>query len=125
MYTCGIIEDEYLAQEILLKYIERHGNIKVSWSLDSIRDISSIATIERVDVLFLDLLDVPSNDFKTDNKLNKVSEGINEFAQHFSKVIITTAYPAEYVKSIGIHHSQVLMKPYTYSAFEQALASMM
>jgi DNA-binding LytR/AlgR family response regulator len=122
MYTCGIVEDEYLAQDILIRYINKYGNINVRWVFESIRDIH---TVEKTDLLFLDLLDIPSNDFKTDESLNKVSEGISQFAQTFPKVVICTAYSAEYVKNIGIHHSRILMKPYTYAAFEEAMAAIL
>lgn len=117
MHTCGIIEDEYLAQQLLIKYILRYGSVEIKWALETIRE----AGATNVDVLFLDLLDTPSNDFKTDNRINKVSEGLHEFMQGFSKIIITTAYPVEYVNSLGVRYDSILVKPYTYSSFVKAL----
>lgn len=91
--------------------------MEIKWALETIGE----ADATNVDVLFLDLLDTPSNDFKTDNRLNKVSEGLHEFIQGFSKVIITTAYPVEYVNSLDIRCDYILVKPYTYSSFVKAL----
>jgi hypothetical protein len=117
MHTCGIIEDEHLAQQLLIKYILRYGSIEIKWALETIRE----AGMTSVDVLFLDLLDTPSNDFKTDERLNKVSEGLHEFIKGFSKIIITTAYPVEYVNSLDVRYDSILVKPYTYSSFVKAL----
>ena len=97
MYTCGIIEDEDLAQQLLIKYINRYAGLEISWSLD--------------------LLDNPSN------ALGLMSGGIKEFALHFPNIIITTAYPVEYVKSVGVRHTHVLTKPYTYLAFEKVVTA--
>jgi two-component SAPR family response regulator len=111
VYTCGIIEDEYLAQQLLMKYINRYADLKIVWASETVLNPDLAPP---VDIVFLDLLDNPSNTFT-------ISEGINEFASQFPHVIITTAFPIEYVKSAGIHYTHVLTKPYTYLAFEKAV----
>ena len=114
MYTCGIIEDEDLAQQLLIKYINRYAGLEISWSSETILNPRSVP---QVDIVFLDLLDNPSN------ALGLMSGGIKEFALHFPNIIITTAYPVEYVKSVGVRHTHVLTKPYTYLAFEKVVTA--
>ena len=114
MHTCGIIEDEDLAQQLLIKYINRYAGLEIAWSSETVVNPKSVA---QVDIVFLDLLDNPSN------ALGLMSGGVKEFALHFPNIIITTAYPVEYVESVGIRHTQVLTKPYTYLAFERAVTA--
>ncbi|GAB3636809.1 hypothetical protein GCM10027422_23990 [Hymenobacter arcticus] len=96
-----------------MKYIRQYGALDVLWASETIFPPGAAA---QVDLVFLDLLDVSSNKFG-------VSEGISEFAAHFANIIITTAYPVEYIQRTGLPHSQLLIKPYTYPDFEAAVTA--
>lgn len=111
MYTCGIIEDEYLAQELLVKYIDRFEGLEIKWLIETITAPSDLAG---VDIVFLDLLDNPSNEFR-------ISPEMRLFAAHFSNVIITSAFPLESVAQVNIPHVQLLTKPYNYTDFANAV----
>jgi DNA-binding LytR/AlgR family response regulator len=112
MYTCGIVEDEYLARKLLLSYIERFSGLEVRWAIET---IACSLDLSQVDIVFLDLLDIPSsNSFAT-------SEGIMQFANKFPAVVITTAYNKGYVENIGVAHVSILTKPYTYDEFAKVV----
>jgi DNA-binding LytR/AlgR family response regulator len=100
MYTCGIVEDEYLARKLLLSYIERFSGLEVRWAIET---IACSLDLSQVDIVFLDLLDIPSsNSFAT-------SEGIMQFANK------------GYVENIGVAHVSILTKPYTYDEFAKVV----
>lgn len=115
MFTCGIIEDEYLAQELLVKYINRFVGLEIKWLIET---ITSPSELPNVDIVFLDLLDNPSNDFR-------IGPEMRHFAAHFSNIIITSAFPPESVAQVSIPHVQLLTKPYTYHDFANAVTQTM
>lgn len=115
MFTCGIIEDEYLAQELLVKYINRFVELEIKWLIEA---ITSPSELLNVDIVFLDLLDNPSNDFR-------ISPEMRNFAAYFPNVIITSAFPPECVAQVNIPHVQLLTKPYTYNDFANAVTQTM
>jgi two-component SAPR family response regulator len=115
MYTCGIVEDEYLARKLLIKYINKFEKLNILWHSETIPNLHALPN---VDLVFLDLLDVPLNSFE-------LSEGINEFALHCQNIIITTAYAEDYVRRTGLPYSYILTKPYTYSTFATTVTAVL
>jgi DNA-binding LytR/AlgR family response regulator len=112
MYTCGIVEDEYLARKLLLSYVERFPDLEARWAIETIANPNDLSL---VDIVFLDLLDIPSASTMI------ISEGIKEFVDDFPAIVITTAYAKSYAESIGIAHRSILTKPYTYEEFARVV----
>ncbi|WDF56027.1 hypothetical protein [Mucilaginibacter sp. KACC 22063] len=110
VYTCGIVEDEELAYELLSKFIRRADTLKVLWRETSSKNLSAKSHC-KVDIVFLDLLDSP---------LSNVAE-IDQCISQYGNIIITTAHTEVYIKSLGIKYVAVLNKPFSYQIFENVV----
>ena len=113
-YTCGVVEDEELARDLLIRFINRHNELHLKWARESFSTLSEDEPLPDVNLLFLDLLDKPYD-------AAKVSKEIKKYAKQFEHTIITTAYPAAHVKKLGIRFTKLLNKPYTYDMFERVV----
>jgi len=109
-YTCIIIEDEPLAQNVLKKYIEEHPSLTLLSVCNDALEAQAILNKENIDLLFLDI------------NLPKLS-GINFIKTliHSPLIIFTTAYPEYAVEGFEINAIDYLVKPFSFERFLKAV----
>src|SRR5258706_5743704 len=102
-YSCIIIEDEPLAQNILKKYIDDHPALELSAVFPDALEAQSLISQKDIQLLFLDI------------NLPKLS-GIN-FLKTLTNpplVILTTAYPEFAVQGFELDVVDYLLKPFSF-----------
>src|SRR6187200_2098910 len=109
-YTCIIIEDEPLAQNILKKYIADHPSLELVAICADALEAQSILTQQNIQILFLDI------------NLPKLS-GINFIKTliHPPLIIFTTAYPEFAVEGFELNAVDYLLKPFSFERFLKAV----
>lgn len=109
-YTCMVIEDEPLAQNILKKYIEDHPSLELVAICADALEAQTILNSQKVNLLFLDI------------NLPKLS-GINFIKTliHPPLVIFTTAYPEFAVEGFELSAIDYLLKPFSFERFLKAV----
>lgn len=110
MIKCLIIEDEPLAAERLMSYIDRMPELALVRWLDNGQDAINLLKENKIDIIFLDL------------HLGETS-GIHllEKREIVGKVIITTAYHQYALKGYELDVVDYLMKPFVFDRFEEAV----
>lgn len=109
-YTCIVIEDEPLAQNVLKKYIGEHPSLElVSVCADAI-EAQAILTQQNIHLFFLDI------------NLPKLS-GVNFIKTliHPPLIIFTTAYPEFAVEGFELNAVDYLLKPFSFERFLKAV----
>lgn len=117
VFTCGIIEDEPLGGALLKKYVSRMDILELRWMKASVEDLlaGGIDTGDFVDLVFMDLLDTPSDSgFK-----------VNRSVEQYGRIVITTACPERFVKTLGIRYAALLNKPISFDAFQDTVTTVM
>jgi len=109
--TCIIIEDEPLARERLVEYINRTTTLNLLAQFDDALTAFAFLKNNGVDLIFLDI------------NLGRIS-GIEmlETTRLKSRIIITTAYHEFALKGYELSVTDYLLKPYTFERFTQAVA---
>jgi len=110
MNTCLIIEDEPLAAERLIAYIDRMPELSLTKWIDNGEGAVAFLKENKVDIIFLDL------------HLGE-SSGIHLLEEKaiVGKVIITTAYHQYALKGYELDVVDYLMKPFVFDRFEKAV----
>jgi len=109
-YTCIVIEDEPLAQNILKKYIEDHPSLELVAICADALEAQTILNRQTVQLIFLDI------------NLPKLS-GIN-FIKTLIRpplVIFTTAYPEFAVEGFELSAIDYLLQPFSFERFLKAV----
>lgn len=109
-YTCIIIEDEPLALEKTMDFVNKVPFLQLNATFDNALDGLSYLNNNKIDVLFLDI------------NMDELS-GIEllESSRITSQVIITTAYQEYALKGYELHVTDYLLKPFTFNRFLQAV----
>ncbi len=109
-YTCIIIEDEPLALEKTMDFVNKVPFLNLSATFDNALNGLTYLNNNKVDVLFLDI------------NMDELS-GIEllESSKITSQVIITTAYQEYALKGYELHITDYLLKPFTFNRFLQAV----
>jgi DNA-binding LytR/AlgR family response regulator len=109
-YTCIIIEDEPLAQNVLKKYITDTPSLKLVATCSDALEAQSKLSTQPVDVIFLDI------------NLPRLS-GINflKTLLHPPLIIFTTAYPEFAVEGFELNAVDYLLKPFSFERFLKAV----
>ncbi len=109
-YSCIIIEDEPLAQNVLKKYIGEHPALELMTVCNDALEAQDILMQESIDLLFLDI------------NLPKLS-GINFIKTliHSPLIIFTTAYPEFAVEGFELNAVDYLLKPFSFERFLKAV----
>lgn len=109
-YTCIVIEDEPLAQNVLKKYIGEHPSLELVSVCSDAMEAQAILTQQNIHLLFLDI------------NLPKLS-GINfiKTLVHPPLVIFTTAYPEFAVEGFELNAVDYLLKPFSFERFLKAV----
>jgi DNA-binding LytR/AlgR family response regulator len=108
--TCIIIEDEPLARERLVDYIEKIPGFKLLSVFNNAIDALTFLQNYATDVIFLDI------------HMAGMS-GINLLEQHKiqGQVILTTAYHEFAVKGFELNVTDYLLKPFSFERFQQGV----
>jgi two-component system, LytTR family, response regulator len=109
--NCIIIEDEPLAMERTVQYVQRVSFLQLQASFDNATDAIEYVSTNTVQLIFLDI------------HLGQIS-GIDflQKMQPTCAVILLTAYHQYAVKSYDFNVTDYLLKPFTFERFEQAVA---
>jgi DNA-binding LytR/AlgR family response regulator len=109
-YTCIVIEDEPLAQNVLKKYIEDHPSLELIAICADAMEAQAILSQQPIQLLFLDI------------NLPKLS-GINFIKTliHPPLVVFTTAYPEFAVEGFELNAIDYLLKPFSFERFLKAV----
>jgi DNA-binding LytR/AlgR family response regulator len=109
-YTCIIIEDEPLAQNILKKYVTDHPSLQLVAVCNNALEAQPILSQQKIHLIFLDI------------NLPKLS-GINFIRTllHPPLIIFTTAYPEYAVEGFELNAVDYLLKPFSFERFLKAV----
>ncbi len=108
--SCIVVEDEPLAMERTISYIQKLPVLSLVSSFDNALDAFSFLKTNNVDLIFLDI------------NLGELS-GIQllESIHVTSDVIITTAYPDHALKGYELNITDYLLKPFGFERFLKAI----
>ncbi|MBJ6110334.1 response regulator transcription factor [Hymenobacter sp. BT523] len=108
--TCIIIEDEYLAQEILEEYIRKVSFLELKGTYASPLEAAGQLAEDNPDLLFLDI-NMPDLD------------GLSFIPMLNPKplIILTTAYDQYALKAYDLEVKDYLLKPFTFERFYRAV----
>ena len=109
-YTCIIIEDEPLALEKTMDFVNKVPYLQLNATFDNALTGLNYLNNNKVDLLFLDI------------NMDELS-GIEllESSKINSQVIITTAYQEYALKGYELQITDYLLKPFTFNRFLQAV----
>lgn len=109
-FTCLIVDDEPLAQELIAEYVSKIPELEVVGTCGNALEASSFLAKERVDLLFLDI-NMP------------VIKGIHFFKNLVNKpqVIFTTAYREYALEGFEVSALDYLLKPIVFERFFLAI----
>lgn len=106
-----IVDDENLARHLVREYLRPHADIEIvgesEHGLDAVRDITAL----NPDLIFLDI-QMP--------KLSGLE--VLELTGRRSGVIFTTAYDQYALQAFDLHAVDYLLKPFSQTRFDEALA---
>lgn len=109
-YTCAIIEDEFLSEKLLKRYINQTPFLELAWTCNFAEEAVEIVSTQKVDLLFVDLQYLP---IQPDDAL------VQLLHQHQS-IIITSIYPKKFL-NIPLNIVAFIEKPVTFELFQEAL----
>ena len=109
-FTCLIVEDEPLSQEIIESYIENCADLKVLGVCKDALQANQILNKEKIDLLFLDINMPILNGIDWLKSLDEIPE-----------VIFTTAYPEHAVEGFNLNAVDYLLKPFSFNRFLKAV----
>ena len=111
MIKCVIVDDETLAQELLVEYLSDHVNIEVVAKCSSGRDAINKIDNLKADLVFLDVQMPGLDGFDVLENINT-----NPF------IIFCTAYDKYAIKAFDNNAIDYLLKPLDKNRFDQAIA---
>ena len=105
-YTCLIVDDESLAQELIVEYVSKIPELKIVGICNNALEASSMLAKEKIDLLFLDI-NMP------------VIKGIDFFKNLINKpqVIFTTAHREYALEGFEVSALDYLLKPIIFDRF--------
>lgn len=107
-YTCGIVEDEPLAERMLRRYIRRISFLEIAWQCAFAEQAVDLMHRHPVDLLFLNLQALPVRPDSAFMLLVNTCKNM---------VVVVSGYSAEMV-NVSLNVIAFLSKPFT---FEQLL----
>jgi two-component system, LytTR family, response regulator len=109
-YTCIAVDDEPLAIEKIVSFIERMPLLKLEATFDHPSEALEFLSMHKIDLLFLDI------------QMEKMT-GLDLLAALPSRpqVILTTAYSEYALKGYEFEVIDYLLKPYSFERFAQAV----
>ncbi|MBS1600149.1 MAG: response regulator transcription factor [Bacteroidetes bacterium] len=108
--SCIIIDDEPIARNILLEYIQRDNRLSLSGNYAMVADALREFSIKKPKLIFLDIKMPGIDGF----------EMLRSMPQH-PYVIFTTAYREYAVEGFNLNAVDYLLKPFSFERFLQAV----
>lgn len=109
-YTCLIVEDEPISQEILEAYIQDCPQLDLKGVCKDAIEANTILLNQKIDLLFLDINMPKLNGIEWLKSLDEVPN-----------VIFTTAYPEYAVEGFDLNALDYLLKPFSFNRFLKAV----
>lgn len=107
---CGIVEDEPLAEKVLRKYINTVSFLDISWSCNYAEEAIELIKNKKVDLLFLDLQEVP---------IRQGSAFLN-LIKNYKHIIILSAYSKKML-NVKLDVLGFLNKPVSFESFVEVI----
>ncbi|GAB5526215.1 MAG: LytTR family DNA-binding domain-containing protein [Roseivirga sp.] len=109
MIQCCVVDDEPLARECLINYIEEIDFLELAGTCNNPMELDKVLSKQRIDLIFLDIQMPMMNgiDFLKSNR-------------SLPPVIFTTAYPSYALEGYQLDVLDYLLKPITLDRFYQA-----
>lgn len=107
---CIVVDDEPMAREILISYIEKISNLELVKSCKNALEAFEILNTQKIDLLFLDI-NIP--------EVSGLS--LAKMIGKESKVIFTTAYRDYAVEGFNLKAVDYLLKPIAFDRFLEAV----
>ena len=108
--TCVVVDDEPMARDILISYIERVPNLVLVKSCKNALEALTISQQEKIDLFFLDI-----------NMPEVSGLSLAKLVGNASKVIFTTAYRDYAVDGFDLKAVDYLLKPIGFDRFLTAV----
>lgn len=108
--SCLIVDDEPVARDILVAYVEKIPNLKLVKSCKNALEAFDIINSQKIDIFFLDI-NMP--------EINGLS--LAKLVPKESKVIFTTAYREYAVEGFNLKAVDYLLKPIAFDRFLEAV----
>src|ERR1700754_667279 len=109
-YTCVVIEDEPLAQDVLKKYISEHPSLELVAVCGDALEAQQLLATQPVSLIFLDI-----------NLPRLSGTGFLKTLSHPPLVIFTTAYPEFAAEGFELDAIDYLVKPFSFERFLKAV----
>ncbi|MGZ3845618.1 MAG: LytR/AlgR family response regulator transcription factor, partial [Flavisolibacter sp.] len=109
-WSCMIVEDEPLAQNVLKQYIEQHPSLQLTAICDDAMEAQRQLNEHNIDILFLDV-NLPG--------LSGIQ--LLRSLPHPPSVIFTSAYPEFAVEGFELDAVDYLVKPFSLERFLKAV----
>ena len=107
---CIVVDDEPMAREILISYIEKISNLELVKSCKNALEAFEILNTQKIDLLFLDI-----------NMPEVSGLSLAKMIGKESKVIFTTAYRDYAVEGFNLKAVDYLLKPFAFDRFLEAV----
>ena len=107
---CIVVDDEPMAREILISYIEKISNLELVKSCKNALEAFEILNAQKIDLLFLDI-----------NMPEVSGLSLAKMIGKESKVIFTTAYRDYAVEGFNLKAVDYLLKPIAFDRFLEAV----
>jgi DNA-binding LytR/AlgR family response regulator len=105
-FTCVVIEDEPLAQDVLKKYIQDHPSLELTAVCGDALEAQQLLARQPVSLIFLDI-----------NLPRLSGTGFLKTLAHPPLVIFTTAYPEFAAEGFELDAIDYLVKPFSFERF--------
>jgi len=109
---CIIVDDEPMAREILVSYVEKISNLELIKSCKNALEVFEVINAQKIDLLFLDI-----------NMPEVSGLSLAKMIGKESKVIFTTAYRDYAVEGFNLKAVDYLLKPITFDRFLEAVTT--
>ncbi len=107
---CIIVDDEPMAREILVSYVEKISNLELMKSCKNALEAFDVINEQKIDLLFLDI-----------NMPEVSGLSLAKMIGKESKVIFTTAYRDYAVEGFNLKAVDYLLKPIAFDRFLEAV----
>ena len=107
---CIVVDDEPMAREILISYIEKITNLELVKSCKNALEAFEVIKSQKIDLLFLDI-----------NMPEVSGLSLAKMIRKESKIIFTTAYRDYAVEGFNLKVVDYLLKPIAFDRFLEAI----
>lgn len=107
---CGIVESEPLSEKVLRKFIKTISFFEISWSCNFAEEATQLMEREKVDLLFLNVFEIPV----------KKESPFYHLMENHENIVLLSAYPRKMVNT-NLQILGFLNKPFHYERFIEVI----